>query len=320
LEDSKIMQLKILLAAAVGFLPLAAAAASVPPEAPLIVDGPIAVDAADIRAFLLRVPEIHRAEVMASPDRIATMADNIFIARTLAARAREMGLDKDPALQRRIRQQEEAFLADAYLQKMDKAVADTDFEARARELFKADPEKYATEPERVRVQYLMVGLYGRTREMAAERARQLQAEAKAAPDEFLQLAARHSEDPDKNRNGGDLGFRPLSSFPAEIAKRIETLKEGEISEPIETTTGFHIVHYLGRRKLPAPSFAAVKDSIIKAEKERVAKERHEDLLRQIRSSKTVTVHRNNVEALVVPTQDALDKAAKAKSRDASKGK
>jgi peptidyl-prolyl cis-trans isomerase C len=307
------MRFELPLAAALLLAALPGAAASaIARETPIIVDGPIAVDAQDIEAFLQRVPEMHRADVRSSSERLATIADNLFIARTLATKARGEGLDKDPDVQRRMVQIQEALLAEIYLQKMEEAVTAINLEARARELYQVEAAKSAAE-EHVHVQYLMIGLVGRTREMAAELARKLQEEAKSGQQDFLALAARHSEDPDKSRNGGELGYRPLNAFPEAVAKRIaEMSRKGEISAPIETTTGFHVVRFMGRKKVEPPTFEAMKESIIAAEKQRLFKERHEALVRQIRSSSTVTVYRKNLDALVVPMGGTPKKSAPAK--------
>ncbi len=289
-----------------------AGASAVAPETPIIIDGPITVDARDIEAFMQRVPETHRPDVRTSSERLATIADNLFIARTLASKARADGLDKDPDVQRRMIQIQEALLAEIYLQKMEKATTTVNLEARARELFNADAAKTAAQ-EVGHVQYLTLGLVGRTREMAAELARKLYDAAKSGQEDFLALAARHSDDPDKTKNGGEMGYRPMNAFPEAVAKRIgEMSRKGEISTPIETAMGFHIVRFMDRKKVDPPTFESVKESIIAAEKERLFKERHEALVRQIRSSSTVTVYRKNLEALVVPVDRTPKKSAPAK--------
>jgi hypothetical protein len=60
----------------------------------------------------------------------------------------------------------------------------------------------------------------------------------------------------------------------------------------------------------------VKRGLIAAEKERMSKARHEELLREIRSSRTVTVYRENVDALVTPSQKAIPQAAAADTKPA----
>jgi peptidyl-prolyl cis-trans isomerase C len=294
-----------------------AIAAPIAPDTPIIIDGPIKVEAADIDAFMLRVPEVHRAEVRSSADRLATIADTLFIARTLAARARKDGIDKGADAQRRILQQEEAFLADLYLARLEREVMGLELEARARELFNAEPEKYGR-PAQIHVQYIAIGLYGRTKEMAAELAAKVVSEARSGKEEFLTLAARHSDDPDKSRNGGDLGWRTDGGMPGPIGAVVAKMnRKGDVSDPIEMANGYHIVKFIERRPALPAKFDDVKQAIINAERERIKKSRQEDLLREIRSSSTVTVYRNNVEALVVPV-DLASKPAGAKAAPASK--
>ena len=289
-------------AALLAFAVHAVHAAPLPDDTPLVVDGPITVDAADLEGYMLRVPETQRAMVRASYERVAGMVDNIFLARSLAAKARAEHLDQGVAVQRRLVQVQDALLADLYLQRLDKEATHIDLAQRAHELYEADQAKYVT-PEEVHVEHLLVGLKGRTRDMALQRAQEIDEEAKAGKDDFLTLAAKYSDDPDMKRNGGDLGFSSPGSFVAPVAAAIAKMtKPGEISPPIESYLGFHIVRFVERKKPEAIPFAKVKKKIIEGEKDRLAKKRQDDAIRAIRESKTVVVHSDNVAKLVTSTK------------------
>lgn len=305
------MRNRFLLAAALAACSLAPSiAGTLPPETPLVVDGSVKIDAADLEGYMIRVPEQHRAEVRASFDRIAAMVDNMFVARTLAAKARAAGLDKDVEVQRRLVQVQEAVLADLYLNHLDKSAPKPNLEARARELYLADQAKYVI-PEQVHIEHILVGLQGRTREMAEERAKKIAEEAKAGKEPFLALAARMSDDPEKKKNGGDLGYNAPNSFVPSINQRLATMKKGEISEPLESHFGFHIVRLIDRKAPEQRKFEEVRKSIVAAELERLSKKRHEDALQEIRGSRSVVVHRDSIQALVTPLGDILPKAAAA---------
>jgi parvulin-like peptidyl-prolyl isomerase len=306
----EIMRVKLLPAAALAAgLSFPLLAGTLPPETPIIVEGALTVDAADIEGYFLRIPPERRAEIRGSKDRIATIADNIFIARSLAAKARALGLDKDITVQRRLTQVQDGVLADLYMQHVEKNAPAPNLEPRARELYISNTARF-TVPEQVHVQHLLVGLNGRTREMAEERARQIYEEAKSGKEDFLALAARLSDDPDKKRNGGDMGYGSPSGFVAPLSKRIATMTtKGEISEPVESHFGFHIVRFMDRQKERVRPFEDVKKSIIAEEKERLAKKRSEEVVTQLRSSSTVIVNLDKLEALVNPIDDVLSRAA-----------
>ena len=300
-----------ILAAVAAACALAAHGAALPPEAPLITDGSTVVDAGDFEGNLLRIPENRRSEVRTSYDRVATIVDNIFIARSLAQRARALGLDQDPIVQRRLRQVQDGVLADLYVQKAEKEALSVDLEQRARELYKADQAKFMS-AEQVYVQHILVNLNGRTRETALERANKVLAEARGGGD-FLALAAQYSDDPDAKRNGGDLGYNAPGSFVPSVTKAIAGMsKKDEIAGPLESDFGFHIVKFIDRKKPEPVKFEAVRKKMIEAEKERLVKSRTESLVLEVRSAPSVVIHRENVEGLVLKIDpDMLKRAMEA---------
>lgn len=284
-------------------------AAPVPPETVLISDGPIKVDAADFEGNILRIPENRRGDFRTSYDRVAAVVDNIFVNRALAAKAREAGLDQDPAIQRRMTQLQDSVLADLYLRRIEREVAAVDLEPRARELFKADQARFVA-PEQVYVQMILVGLTGRTREAALERARKVYEEARAGKEDFLALAARYSDDPQQNKHGGDYGYNGKDSFPAPVAKAIAAMSvKGEVAGPVESERGFHVVRFIDRKKEQPMKFEAVRKGLIEAEREKLNKKRVDAVMQSVRESPTVTVHPENVEKLVIPVDVSKVKQA-----------
>lgn len=279
---------------------LGAAGAAIAPDTPLIVDGPIVVDAADFEGNMLRIPEAKRLEFRTSYDRVSAVVDNIFVTRALAARAKQAGLDKDPAVQRRMQQLQEGLLADLYMQKLEKEAAKVDLEPRAREIYKAEAPSLVR-PESVYIQHILIGLRGRTPEMAAELAKKVRAEAVADNADFLALADKYSDDPDKRRNGGDLGYNSPTSFVEPVRKAIAALnRKGQVSEPVQSEFGYHIIRFIDRKPPQQLKYEDVRKKIIDAESEKLQKERVDAVVAAVRGSKTVVVHNENVEKLVVP--------------------
>jgi peptidyl-prolyl cis-trans isomerase SurA len=64
---------------------------------------------------------------------------------------------------------------------------------------------------------------------------------------FEDLAKAESEDPGSKAEGGLLDWSELGVYTPEFSKVLESLPEGEISEPFPTQFGWHIVEVLGRR-------------------------------------------------------------------------
>ena len=64
---------------------------------------------------------------------------------------------------------------------------------------------------------------------------------------FEILATLYSEDPGSAQNGGNLGFVGRGAFQPEFEAEVFKLKPGEISMPIETQFGYHIIQLIEKR-------------------------------------------------------------------------
>ncbi len=64
---------------------------------------------------------------------------------------------------------------------------------------------------------------------------------------FSTMAILYSEDPGSAKKGGELGFTGRGEFAPEFETTAFNLRDGEISEVIETQFGFHIIQLIERR-------------------------------------------------------------------------
>ncbi|HKX49474.1 MAG TPA: SurA N-terminal domain-containing protein [Candidatus Binatia bacterium] len=100
-----------------------------------------------------------------------------------------------------------------------------------------------TTPKQAKVRYIMVrldaGADAKQKEAAQVRANRIVAEARGGKN-FAELAKKESQDPSAEK-GGEIGWLNQGQLPEALDKQIFALAKGEISEPIETPVGFHIV-------------------------------------------------------------------------------
>lgn len=75
---------------------------------------------------------------------------------------------------------------------------------------------------------------------------------------FATLAKENSADPGSKDNGGDLGFIKLGQTVEPFETAVLTLKDGEISDLIETDFGYHIIYRSESRNVPNYEIAQIE--------------------------------------------------------------
>lgn len=83
---------------------------------------------------------------------------------------------------------------------------------------------------------------------------------KAAPGKFEAIAKAKSIDPGSKTNGGDLGEFERGRMVPQFEEAAFALKPGEISKPVQSQFGWHIIR-LDKREASSKSFEEVKEQI-----------------------------------------------------------
>ena len=78
---------------------------------------------------------------------------------------------------------------------------------------------------------------------------------------FDDVAKDNSKDAGSAKNGGDLGWFTKDKMVPEFANAAFAMKKGDISGPVKSSFGWHIIKVEDTRKVAAPAYAEVKDQI-----------------------------------------------------------
>ena len=68
--------------------------------------------------------------------------------------------------------------------------------------------------------------------------------------EFAALAKEESTEPGADQSGGDLGTGPASQFVPEFANAVASLDPGEVSRPVQTQFGWHVIYLVDKDVTP----------------------------------------------------------------------
>jgi peptidyl-prolyl cis-trans isomerase C len=94
-----------------------------------------------------------------------------------------------------------------------------------------------------------------------DEAKAVLAELKKGAD-FEKLAKEKSKDPSAAQNGGDLGYFSKGQMVPEFAETAFKLAKGQLSEPVKTQFGWHIIKVEDKRTKPVPTFDKVKPQLV----------------------------------------------------------
>lgn len=103
---------------------------------------------------------------------------------------------------------------------------------------------------------------------------------------FKEVAKKHSEDPNVDKNEGYLGWTSPGQLPPEIDITLGRLSPGEISEPFQTEFGWHIVQLLNRRQSEV-TLSQQKEYARATLRQMKLGQANEDWLRELRDNSTI---------------------------------
>ena len=98
---------------------------------------------------------------------------------------------------------------------------------------------------------------------------------------FKALAKKYSGDPVSAAKGGDLGFFSHGMMVKAFEEAAFSMAVGEISEPVRTPFGYHIIKLMDIRKKAAQSFEQQRDRLAKEYREQQAEEQFYDMADRI---------------------------------------
>ena len=103
-------------------------------------------------------------------------------------------------------------------------------------------------------------------------------------EDFAKLAAEFSQDPGSAKKGGDLGFAGQGVYDPDFEKALYALKQGEVSAPVRTPYGWHLIKLLGVEAPQVPTFASLKEKLTHDLKTAQVEQRYVEASKQLEDS------------------------------------
>jgi peptidyl-prolyl cis-trans isomerase C len=182
----------------------------------------------------------------------------------VAEAAEAANLGKGQAFDDRMQYWRRRALREYYFEaELKKSVSDAD----AKKFY--DQQVGSAKPqEEVRARHILVDNQGLAKELR---------EKVVKGEDFVALAKQHSKDPGSKDEGGDLGYFGRGQMVPVFEETAFALKPGEVSAPVQSQFGWHIVKLEDRRQRGAPPFDSIKERLVASMIHRKAQEVAADL-------------------------------------------
>ncbi|MGY2260510.1 SurA N-terminal domain-containing protein [Pseudomonas sp. SDO55104_S430] len=135
--------------------------------------------------------------------------------------------------------------------------------------------------EQRRAAHILIEVNDKTTEAQAK-AKIEEIQARLAKGEtFEALAKEFSQDPGSANNGGDLGYAGPGVYDPAFEKALYSLAKDQVSEPVRTDFGFHLIKLLGVEAPEVPTFASLQGKLTRELKTQQVEQRFVEATKQL---------------------------------------
>ncbi len=208
------------------------------------VTEPFGID--DLRSVVAVLSEAERARVIGDKAAFAQLVQREAARRSLIRAAQSAGLDSRPEIALLMQRNSEQVLVDSFVQLKAGAALSAEFpsDAQVKAFYENNPERFRLD-ERIPVWQIFLSA-PKDGDPAAvtEIEKQAKATAKALKSgtlTFAEAAAQNSDHEPSRLNGGFMGNLRISELIPEIKAVAVEAKPGEISGPVRSAAGFHLI-------------------------------------------------------------------------------
>ncbi len=251
---------------------------------------------AEVLAEMERLPGPSRA-YLAQPERKRQFVENLVLNDLLFAEAERQGYATDPEIERQVNDTRRRLAVQRLMREYQKPPEISDDEARR--YYDENPTLYST--TQIAASHILV-------KDEAE-ARAIRAELERDPQRFAQLAREKSIDKSSAAKGGELGRFGQGRMVPDFERVAFALARGEISQPVKTQYGWHVILVTERQDGERKPFDQVKDQIKATLRNKALQESVQGRMEALKQQANLVIDEAVLASLAPPPGSAAGTAA-----------
>ncbi len=211
----------------------------------------------------------------------------------MALEARKEGYQNRPDVKRRIEEVINALLAQEYIRKNISDPANVS-DKEIKDYYEKHKSQFM-QPEQVKASHILIrvpsGADNKKWNEAKKKAQDIRKQIMAGED-FATLAKKYSQDPGSKSRGGDLGYFKKGQMVPDFEKAAFSLKKGEVSQPVKTTFGYHIIKVYDKKPAKQKSLKDAKQEIRQMLLRKKQFKLRDEIIAKLKKKYKVEVHKD----------------------------
>lgn len=259
--------------------------------------GSVTVGQDDVERLLQGLPEADRAAARSNRAGIENWLRQRLASEALLREAQGKGWAERPEVKARVdaavREISARIVSSTYLESVTQVPAGYPSELEVKAAYEEGKANFQV-PATYRVAQIFLAAQGSDAAATAkvrDEARKLATQARQG--DFAALAKSRSQDPRGAERGGEVGTLPLAQMLPEVRDTVARLKVGQVSDPVQSAAGFHVVKLLDTQAGRTATLDEIKPQLVSA-------------MRQQRQQQLVQAY---MAKLVAPGAASIDTAA-----------
>jgi parvulin-like peptidyl-prolyl isomerase len=236
------------------------------PNLVLAYQGEAVLTQQEIDAAFNQIPEKHRLAFIRDGSRVTQLVRNLLEIKMLTNDAIARGFTDEPLVQTTVALAADEELAKLWTQHIPTTAPEVDFAALAKEDYLANPKSYDKDSS-IDITQILLNTEDRSLEQAQKEAHDLKVRLNAEPELFQKFVALYSDDDSKVTSFGQLKNVTRGQMVPEFQNAAFALTSpGEISDPVTTKFGVHLIRLDAINNAGIPPFEDVREEAIERQK------------------------------------------------------
>ena len=245
-----------------------------------------------VRIIDAQPPEV-RKQITGGLTELDRLARSELVRQSLLVEAKSKNWDKRPEVAFMMERAKEQALLQLYMSDVARPPAGYPSEDDVKKAYEANRSAFAVPAQFNLAQIFLAVPENADKQTAAaaqKKATDLATKARVKGADFAQLAKENSDHKDTAPKGGDLGWLPETQILPEIRAAAEKMEKGDVSGPMRTTTGWHIVKLIDKKPPATRPLSEVRDAIVNQMRLRRAQEIERKYMEEMISRSQPTIN------------------------------